>query len=82
MNNMFLNCTNLVYLDLSNFITTNVVNMSYMFSGIKSMKYLDLTNFNTSKKTNVVDIFFNSELVYDKNVTTCDEKIINELPQF
>ena len=82
MNNMFFHCENLVYLDLSNFITTNVVNMSYMFSGIKSMKYLDLTNFNTSKETNVVDIFFNSELVYDKNVTTRDEKIINELPQF
>ena len=82
MNNMFFHCENLVYLDLSNFITTNVVNMSYMFSGIKSMKYLDLTNFNTIKVQNISDIFFNSELVYDKNVTTSDKKIINELPQF
>ena len=80
MNNMFINCENLVYLDLSNFNTINVVNMSFMFSGVKSLKYLDLTNFDT-RNVNVIDeIFFNSKLMYDKNVATNDAKIINELP--
>ena len=41
-NYMFFNCNLLTILDLSNFNTQNVTNMSYMFSNCYSLKSLDL----------------------------------------
>ena len=40
-------------LNLSNFNTNNVTNMSDMFSGCSSLKELNLSNFNTK---NVIDM--------------------------
>ena len=54
---MFLNCSNIISLDLSNFITHLVVNMTYMFSGCKSLKYLNISNFDTSKVINMTQMF-------------------------
>ena len=44
---MFNLCTELEYLDLSNFITDNVSNMKFMFNGCNKLKYLNLLNFTT-----------------------------------
>ena len=45
---MFLNCSSLENLDISNFNTTNVTNMGSMFSGCSNLTKLDLgKNFNT-----------------------------------
>ena len=38
MNNMFLECRELEYLDLSNFNINNVKNMDYMFYGCLKLK--------------------------------------------
>ena len=47
MSDMFLHCTSLINLDLSDFNTKNVENINYMFFGCNSLKNLDLSNFNT-----------------------------------
>ena len=52
---MFSNCLSLISLDLSNFITQNVTNMSYMFNKCSSLENIDLSNFNTQ---NVTDMSF------------------------
>ena len=48
MSYMFYNCSSLTSLDLSNFNTINVKDMSGMFSFCSSLTYLNLFNFNTN----------------------------------
>ena len=45
---MFLNCSSLDELNLSNFNTNNVTYMSYMFYNCSSLKELNLSGFNTN----------------------------------
>ena len=54
---IFSKCSNLVSLDLTNFDTTKVVNMSSMFYGCRSLKELDLSHFDTSKVTDMMAMF-------------------------
>ena len=56
---MFVYCTKLTTLDLSNFDTSNVTNMGSMFQGCTSLTSLDLSNFNTSNVTSMVNMFNN-----------------------
>ena len=54
MNGMFAFCNELEYLDLSNFDTSNVINMNYMFLDCHKLKEIKgLNKFNTK---NVIDI--------------------------
>ena len=46
---MFNKCSSLQRLNLSNFNTNNVTNMSYMFNECRSLKELDISYFNTVK---------------------------------
>ena len=55
---MFHGCSSLKELNLTNFNTNNVTNMSYMFSWCSSLKELILTNFNTNNVTNMKGMFF------------------------
>ena len=48
---------NILDLDLSNFDTSNVMNMGIMFHGMSSLTSLNLSNFDTSKVTNMQWIF-------------------------
>ncbi|MBO6145563.1 MAG: BspA family leucine-rich repeat surface protein [Bacilli bacterium] len=50
---MFLDCSSLTSLNLSNFNTSNVTNMVYMFGNCSSLTSLNLSSFNTSKVTNM-----------------------------
>ena len=49
---MFSACKSLTSINLSNFNTQNVTNMSYMFSECKSLTSINLSNFNTQNVTN------------------------------
>ena len=48
---------NILDLDLSNFDTSKVTNMSYMFDGMFNFTSLDLSNFDTSKVTDMTSMF-------------------------
>ena len=54
---MFCYCSSLTYLDLSNFNTNNVKDMSYMFCDCSSLTSLNLSNFNTNNVTNMSYMF-------------------------
>ena len=56
-NSMFCNCSSLQSIDLSNFNTKNVVDMSFMFSGCSSLKALDLRSFNTENVSDMSCMF-------------------------
>ena len=60
MDNMFRSCTDLTSLDLSNFNTAKVEDMSYMFKSCYALTSLDLTSFNTAEVTNMTQMFYNS----------------------
>ena len=56
--NMFGYCRNLTSLDLSNFNTSNVTNMNFMFESCSSLtSIIGLENFDTSKVTDMSDMF-------------------------
>jgi surface protein len=56
---MFNNCSNLTNLNISNFNTKNVANMSHMFSKCSNLTNLDLSNFNTENVNNMSNMFNN-----------------------
>jgi surface protein len=57
MASMFRDCNNLTTLDLSNFDTSNVTDMSEMFANGTSLTTLDLSSFATSNVTNTRSMF-------------------------
>ena len=59
MSGMFMSCTSLTSLDLSNFDTSNVTDMSGMFSTCTSLSTLNLSNFDTSNVTDMSQMFLN-----------------------
>ena len=54
---MFRYCTSLKSLNLSNFNTSSVTDMSYIFNYCSSLKSLDLSNFDTSSVTDMNKMF-------------------------
>ena len=75
-------CSSLTNINLSNFNTNNVTNMSDMFCGCSSLTNINLSNFNTNKVTDMSDMF-NLCLKLNRNgVITKDKKILKELNNY
>ena len=55
---MFSYCSSLTKLDLSNFNTEIVTNMSYMFFECSSLTKLDLSKFDTKNIENMTNMFY------------------------
>ena len=55
-NHMFYSCESLIDLNLSNFNTQKVINMSYMFNECNSLTNINLSNFNIQNVTNIKEI--------------------------
>ena len=82
MNFMFNRCAKLTSLNLSNFNTNNVLEMSYMFYNCSSLRSLDINNFNcdnikTTDKMN--EMFKGCEELKIDHVKYRDFKIRNQL---
>ena len=65
---MFYECSSLKNIDLSNFNTQNITNMSYMFGECNSLKNIDLSNFNTQNVTNMCYMFFECGCLIKRNI--------------
>ena len=56
---MFSNCSSLTNINLANFNTQNVTNMSHMFYNCSSLTNINLSNFNNTKHvTNMKHMFY------------------------
>ena len=66
----------LKFLNLSNFNTKIVTDMSYMYSDWSSLKILNLTNFNTKNVKDFSCIF--KELNKNCNIITLNKRLLNE----
>ena len=69
MNSMFLGCSSLSSLDLTNFDTGNVTDMSRMFQNCYDLTSLDVSNFNTSKVTDMCCMFVGCHKLTSLNVS-------------
>ena len=68
---MFEGCSSLTNIDLSNFNTQNVTDVSFMFSRCSSLKNINLSYFNTQNVTNMSNMF-----------NECSENILHILVTF
>ena len=55
---MFTGCSSLTSLNLSNFNTSNVIDMNWMFYSCSSLTSLNLSNFNTFNVTDMSNMFY------------------------
>ena len=79
---MFNDIHNLTTLDLSNFNTSKVTDMSYMFYYMTSLTSLNLSSFNTSKVTDMSYMFsemFNLTLLDISNFDTSNVTKMNQM---
>ena len=76
-------CYSLVSLNLNNFITSNVINMGYMFYGCNSFKSLYLNSFITSNVTNMEYMFYGCNSLTSLNLSNFDvSNVINMTNMF
>ena len=73
---MFSECSSLININLSNFNTNNVTNMSYMFSRCSSLTNINLSNFNTNNVTDMSDMFSGCKKLNKDKIITKDKKIL------
>ena len=73
MNSMFNECYELESLDLSNFNTSKVKNMTCMFHKCNKLKYLNLENFTINCDTNDMLAFENKK---ECNFITNNKKLL------
>ena len=67
--NMFYECSNLTFLDLSNFDTSNVTSMNVLFYGCSSLTSLNLSNFDTSNVTDMSLMFLECNNLISLNLS-------------
>ena len=70
---------NILELDLSNFDTSNVTDMSYMFYGMSNLTTLDLSNFDTSKVTDMHSMFFDMANLTTLNLSNFDTSKVTDM---
>ena len=66
-------------LDLSNFDTSQVKDMSYMFRGCSDLTSLDLSNFDTSQATNMRHMFKNCSGLTSLDLSKFDTSLVTNM---
>ena len=80
LNEFFKDCSSLTYVDLSNFDSSDVTDMSYMFSGCESLKEINLTNkFNTNKVINMNYMFYNCKNLISLDLSNFDSSNVTDM---
>ena len=72
--NMFEFCRNIKEIDLSNFNTSDVVDMSYMFKDCDSLEKLDLSYLSTKNVSNMDYMFYNCNKLSSIDLSTFNTK--------
>ena len=70
---------NILDIDLSNFDTSKVTNMSNMFSGMRSLTTLNISSFNTSKVTNMGGMFSFTSNLTSLNLSNFDTSQVTDM---
>ena len=78
MSFIFGNCVSLKYLNLNNFNTNNVTNMSSMFNNCESLEVLHIDNFNTVNVTDMRGMFWGCSYELEKKLRNLNLNIKEE----
>ena len=70
---------NILDMDLSNFDTSNVTNMGFMFLGMSNLTTLNLSNFDTSKVTNMARMFVGMSNLTSLNLSNFDTSNVTNM---
>ena len=70
---------NILDMDLSNFDTSNVTNMGFMFLGMSNLTTLNLSNFDTSKVTNMARMFVGMSNLTSLNLSNFDTSKVTDM---
>ena len=70
---------NVLEIDLSNFDTSNVTDMSYMFYGMSNLTTLNLANFNTSQVTNMRYMFASMPNLITLDISNFDTSKVKDM---
>ena len=77
---LFAGCTQLESLQFgTNFDTSKVTDMTYMFHNCKSLTTLDLSNFNTSNVTNMGNMFYGCSALTSLNISNFDTSNVTDM---
>ena len=79
MSSMFVSCSSLTSVDLSNFNTSNVTGMNSMFFGCSSLTSLDLSNFNTSNVTSMNGMFLGCSALISLDLSNFNTSKVNDI---
>ena len=76
---MFMGCSNITYIDLSNFNTSSVTEMGSMFQGCSSLKSIDLSNLDTTQVEDMSSMFDSCSLLTTLNLSNFDISHVRNL---
>ena len=79
INYMFFDCSSLTYLNLSNFNTENVTDMSWMFFKCISLENLNLSNFSTQKVINMRGMFSECSSLKNLNLSYFNTQNVTDM---
>ena len=80
LKHFFENCTNLKFITgINNLNTSEVKNMSEMFSGCSSLKSLDLSSFNTEKVVDMLEMFKDCSSLVSLDISNFDTKKVTNM---
>ena len=82
MANMFYNCVNLYFIDMTYFNTENVKDMSNMFYYCKRLNSINISNFNTQNVINMTNMFSNCRSLRSINLSNFDTKNVKDFSGF
>lgn len=81
MYRMFMNCSSLASVNVSQFDTRNVTNMEYMFYGCKSLTNIDVSGFETSNVTSMLCMFRECDKLSVLDVSHFDTSNVTDMMQ-
>ncbi len=76
---MFYDCSSLTNIDLSNWNTSNVTDMSSMFYNCKSLTNIDLSSWNTSNVTDMSSMFYNCSSLTNINLSNWNTRNVTDM---
>lgn len=79
MSGVFALCSKMENLNLSNFITSKVKDMKFMFWECGALQSLDLSNFNTSRVMDMLSMFSGCDLLEYVIMYGCDTRMIDSI---
>ena len=76
---MFYHASSLAELDLSNFDTSKVTDMNYMFASMSSLVKLNIDSFDTSNVTNMARMFYNTSSLAELDLSSFDTSKVTDM---